>query len=101
MTADRPVAEDSLIAPRMVEDTVVLSLQDLLPDAGGEVVIHGVGVGAVGVATDQTVTATGTADAHVTAAGEDVSGFRYYQLDSGITLYCSADTSLVLGPDIA
>lgn len=101
MTPDRPLAEDSPIAPRAAEDTVVLSLQDLLPDAGGEVVIHGVGLGAVGVATDQAVTATGTADAHVTAAGEDVSGFRYYQLDGGITLYCAADTSLLLGPDIA
>lgn len=81
-------------------DTVVLNLQDLLPDAGGEVVIHGAGL-ALGLATDRTVTATGTAAAHVTAAGENVAGFRYYQFDGGITLYCAADTSLLLGPDIA
>lgn len=99
MTADR--GEELLIAPRMTDDTVVLSLQDLLPDAGGEVVIHGTGVGAVGVMTDSAVTATGTAEEHVTAAGENVSGFRYYQLEAGITLYCPADTSLLLGPDIA
>ena len=30
----------------------------------------------------------------VTAAGEDVFGFRHYQLDGGITLYCPAETSL-------
>lgn len=81
-------------------ETVVLDLKDLLPDAGGEIVIHGSGLGMIGVSTQLAVTATGTAEAHVTAAGEDVSGFRYYQLDGGITLYCPAETSLVLGPDI-
>lgn len=81
-------------------DTVVLDLEDLLPDSGGEIVIHGAGLGLIGVSTAQAVMATGTADSHVTAAGEDVSGFRYYQLDGGITLYCPAETSLVLGRDI-
>ncbi len=81
-------------------DTVVLDLKDLLPDSGGEIVIHGTGVGTIGVSTGQVVTATGMAEPHVTAAGEDVSGFRYYQLDGGITLYCQADTSLLLGPEI-
>lgn len=81
-------------------ETVVLELKDLLPDSGGEIVIHGTGLGIIGVSTSLAVTATGTADTHVTAAGEDVSGFRYYQLDGGITLYCPAETSLVLGPEI-
>lgn len=81
--------------------TIMLDLNDLLPDSGGEIVIHSAGLGMIGVSTGQTVTATGMTDAHVTAAGEDVSGFRYYQLDGGITLYCPADTSLVLGPEIA
>ncbi len=80
-------------------ETVVLDLKDLLPDSGGEIVIHGTGLGMV-VSTSQTVTATGTAETHVTAAGEDVSGFRYYQLDGGITLYCPAETNLLLGPEI-
>lgn len=101
MSAETPIADEPSIAPREATETVVLALQDLLPDSGGEIVIHGGGFSAVGVATDQAVTASGTADAHVTAAGEDVSGFRYYQLDGGLTLYCPADTSLLLGPDIA
>ncbi len=82
-------------------DSVVLDLQDLLPDSGGEIVIHSAGLGIIGVSTGQTVTATGMTETHVTAAGEDVSGFRYYQLDGGITLYCPAETSLVLGPEIS
>lgn len=101
MTAEPQPLHEAGIAPRDGEGIVVLALQDLLPDAGGEIVIHGASLGAVGVTTDNAVMATGMADAHVTAAGENVAGFRFYQLDSGITLYCSADTSLLLGPDIA
>lgn len=85
------------IAP---SDTVVLDLQDLLPDSGGEIVIHAARGDTIGVSTAQAVTGTGMADSHVTAAGEDVSGFRYYQLAGGITLYCQAGTSLLLGPEI-
>lgn len=81
--------------------TIVLDLKDLLPDSGGEIVIHGAGLGMISVSTAQAVTATGMTDAHVTAAGEDVSGFRYYQLDGGITLYCPSETSLLLGPEVA
>lgn len=80
-------------------DTMVLDLKDLLPDSGGEIVIHGAGLGIIGVSTGQAVTATGMAETHVTAAGEDVSGFRYYQLDAGITLYCPALTSLQVEPE--
>jgi hypothetical protein len=76
-------------------ETVILDLQDLLPDSGGEIVLRGAGLGLV-ISTGQAVTATGTADGHVTASGEDVSGYRYYQLDGGITLYCEADASLML-----
>jgi hypothetical protein len=81
-------------------DTVVLDLKDLLPDSGGEIVIHSAGLGMIGVSTGQTVTATGMTESHVTAAGENVSGFRYYQLEGGITLYCPADTSLRLEPEV-
>lgn len=80
-------------------ETVVLDLKDLLPDSGGEIVIRSAGLGIIGVSTAQTVTATGMSENHVTAAGENVSGFRYYQLDGGITLYCPADTSLRLEPE--
>ena len=79
---------------------VILKLEDLLPDPGGEIVVRSTGLEAIGVVTNLPVTETGTAAAHVTAAGEDVAGFRFYRLDGGPTLYCAADTSLVLGPDL-
>lgn len=90
-------AEAPAIIPE--SDTLVLDLQDLLPDSGGEIVIHGAGIG-LAVSTGQIVTATGTAESHVTASGEDVSGYRYYQLESGITLYCMADVTLSLRSDL-
>lgn len=81
-------------------EPVVLNLRDLLPDSGGEIVLHSAGLGLV-LSTDQTIRATGTTGSHVTAAGEDVSGYRFYQLEGGITLYCQADTSLLLNPGLA
>jgi hypothetical protein len=92
--------ETAAVAPLSLADesgAVMLELSDLLPDAGGEIVVHATGVGTIGISTGQSVTASGTAEMHVTAAGEDVSGFRYYQLAGGITLYCQ--TNLLLGPD--
>ncbi len=77
----------------------MLQLSDLLPDSGGEIVLRMAGVETLAVTTEQAVAATGLADAHVTAAGENVAGLRYYQLDSGVTLYCSSDTNLLFGAE--
>jgi hypothetical protein len=87
------------LAPASGPGTVVLELNDLLPDSGGEIVLRMTGVGTLAVATDQAVAATGLAEAHVTAAGENVAGLRYYQLDGGVTLYCSSDTNLLFGAE--
>jgi hypothetical protein len=86
--------DPALIAPE--SQTITLDLRDLLPDSGGEIVIRGGGLGLT-VNTSQAVTATGMSDAHVTASGEDVSGYRYYQLDGGLRLYSDADITLSLG----
>ena len=83
------------------DDSMVLALADLLPDAQGEIVIHSGGIGRIDVITDRAITATGTTAEHVTAAGEDVSGYRFYTLDSGVTLYCPNDTTIVLGREAA
>lgn len=90
-------AEAPAIMPE--SETLVLDLRDLLPDSGGEIVIHGGGLG-LAVSTGLNLTAAGTAETHVTASGEDVSGYRYYQLEGGITLYCMADATLLLRPDL-
>jgi hypothetical protein len=96
-TDPSPSAESPL--PALDEGTVVLELSDLLPDSGGEIVLRMTGVETLAVTTEQAVAATGLADAHVTAAGENVAGLRYYQLDGGVTLYCSSETNLLFGAE--
>jgi hypothetical protein len=84
----------------MADPVMVLSLADLVPDIGGEVAIQSFGVPAVGIeaAESVSVTASGTASSHVTAAGENVSGYRFYSFDNGITLYFPPDMVVLLTP---
>ena len=47
--------------------------------------------------------ANGRAQAHVTATGEDVSGFKFVRFDNGLTLYFEEGLHLILasGPAAA
>jgi hypothetical protein len=70
------------------DDLLTLRLGDLMQDDNGEVVLfNDSGLRAMAVATDAHVVAEGASEHHVTAAGEDVSGFRYVTFDNGLTLY--------------
>ncbi len=75
------------------QTTISLSLEELLPDKGNEIVLEG-SVDGVVIVTDQPVVASGTAQPHVTASGVDVTGYNYYALQSGVTLY--AESSLIV-----
>lgn len=79
------------------EGAVALDLADLLPDSGGEIVVRMSGMDTLTVTTDRAVASTGTVEAHVTASGENVAGYRFYQLDDGLTLYCASEASLLFG----
>ncbi|HET6470177.1 MAG TPA: hypothetical protein VFG43_17510 [Geminicoccaceae bacterium] len=69
-------------------DVVTLELGDLISDHNGEVVLfNDSGLRALAIATDAHLVAEGAAERHVTAAGEDVSGFRFMSFDNGLTLY--------------
>lgn len=73
---------------------ITLSVQDLLPADDGSVIFE----------TDLQVTLTdaagivarGTAPVESIAGGQDVSGFQYFALDTGVTLYLPPDTTLTL-----
>ncbi len=70
------------------DDLLTLRLGDLMQDDNGEVVLfNDSGLRAMAVATDAHVVSEGASEHHVTAAGEDVSGFRYVTFDNGLTLY--------------
>ena len=71
-----------------VDDQVVLSLNELLPDPNGDVVLfNDAGPVAVNIMTDVPITETGTADHYVTSSGVDVSGYHYCTFEAGVTIY--------------
>lgn len=83
-------AESSSLAPVIAEDDqlLTLNLSDLIQDDNGEVVLfNDSGLRSLAVATDAGIVAEGSSGQHVTAAGEDVSGFHYVTFDTGLTLY--------------
>lgn len=76
---------------------VVIALADLVRDSNGEVVLfNDSGLRSLGLATDARVIDEGEVAHHVTAAGEDVSGFRFTLFEGGLKLFYPADTDLIL-----
>ena len=78
-----------------VGEAVLLELADLLPDASGEVVLFAGDDLPVNIVTDQPITEAGIAEAHVTAAGVDVTGHHFYSFESGLTVYSPTDVLIV------
>ena len=85
-----------------VNDQMVLSLSDLLPDGRGEVVLFNeAGPLSVNITTDSRVTETGTADHYVTSAGVDVSGYHFCTFEAGLTIYYPPEIDLLVTADHA
>ncbi len=78
---------------------LTLSLNDLIPDAHGEVVILNHGGGEIAVITGQEIAASGVEDAHVTAAGLDVTGYAFLTFSGGITVFYPADHQILVTAD--
>ncbi len=76
-------------------ETVLLELADLLPEASGEVVLFADDTLPLNIVTDLPVTDAGIAEAHVTAAGVDVTGLHFYSFESGLTVYSPTDVLIV------
>jgi hypothetical protein len=75
--------------------SLVLGLEDLLPDVEGEVVVHVEDDLAVSLVTNESLASSGIADHHVTASGVDVDGLYYYSFANGLTLYSDTDIVIV------
>ena len=74
-----------------------LVLADVVCDANGEaVVFNDSGLRTLAIRTEAAVAAEGRAQQHVTAGGEDVSGFSYVRFDNGVTLYYPEGLDLIL-----
>ena len=93
--ADILILDPGTTLNQATEETVLLELEDLLPDASGEVVLFAGEELPVNIVTDEPLTDAGIAEAHVTAAGVDVTGLHFYSFESGITLYSPTDLLIV------
>jgi hypothetical protein len=84
------------------EPPLILALDDLVQDENGEVVLfNDSGLRALAVSTETMVIEEGEAGRHVTAAGEDVSGFRYIAFANGLRLYYQHGLDLIVTDDSA
>lgn len=76
---------------------VELALADLVSDANGEVVIfNDSGFRTLALHTESAVVADGRVGAHVTASGEDVSGFNYVAFENGVKVYFQEGLDLIV-----
>jgi hypothetical protein len=75
----------------------MVALGDLIRDQHGEVVLfNDSGLRALALSTTTIVIEEGLAGRHVTAAGEDVSGFRYLTFANGLKLYYQQGLDIVI-----
>jgi hypothetical protein len=77
------------------DEALVLSLEDLLPDVEGTVVMLTDENLPVNLMTDEPLAGSGVVDEHVSAGGLDVEGLFYYSFANGLTLYSDTDIVIV------
>jgi hypothetical protein len=79
---------------------VRLAMADLIGDINGEVVVfNDSGLRSLTIQTHAAVVNQGRAEAHITAGGEDVTGFNFVTFDNGVTLYFQEGLDLVIAAD--
>jgi hypothetical protein len=94
---DAPESAAAPLPATTAETGAELSLADLISDDGGEIVFfNDSGFRTLSIETDSTVMSKGQKGSHVTAGGEDVSGFNYITFDNGLTLYFEEGLDLIL-----
>ncbi|HWA46257.1 MAG TPA: hypothetical protein VHA10_23775 [Hypericibacter adhaerens] len=78
-------------------DHITLSLNDLLPDANGEiVVVSPQGQLHLNIVTDLQISESGIADSHLTADGTDVNGLSFFTFEGGMRLYYSPEVEITI-----
>lgn len=90
------------VAALPAEDNyLILRMDELLPDSGGEVVLmDDVGEG-FAIVTHDHISGQGIAEPHITASGLDVNGYSFTTFDSGITIFYPSESKLLVLPDSA
>jgi hypothetical protein len=89
--------DENLAATEGDADRIVLSLEDLLPDANGEIVVLSQqGQLHLNLMTDLRVCESGVATSHVMADGLDVHGLSFYAFEGGTRVYYSSDVEITI-----
>lgn len=83
------------------ENFLILRMDELLPDSGGEVVLLDDAGEGFAIVTQDHVAGQGVAEPHVTASGLDVNGFSFTTFDSGITIFYPSESKLLVVPETA
>ena len=93
--------EQPIASPSSEDDYLILRMDELLPDSGGEVVLmDDVGEG-FAIVTQDHISGQGIAEPHITASGLDVNGYSFTSFDSGITIFYPHESKLLVLPDSA
>lgn len=83
--------------PAEQETPLRLSLDDLIADEHGEIVIHSEGIEVINL-VGAIVTHAGVVDFHITAGGDDVAGFQFLTFENGVTLYYEPSLKIQISP---
>lgn len=92
---DEAPIDDSVVASR--EEVLTLDLSDLLRDSNGEIVLFNDShLPALAVRAESAPVESGEVGSHVTAAGDDVTGYRFVAFDNGTKLFYQDSMNLVI-----
>ena len=96
----KPLPHDAAVdelAALQREDVLTLELSDLVSDSNGEIVLFNDShLPALAVRADTPPVESGAVGSYVTAAGDDVSGYRFVAFDNGTKLFYQDSTDLVI-----
>jgi hypothetical protein len=86
-----------LVAADGREDVLTLELTDLVTDSNGEIVLFNDShLPALALRAESPPVASGELGSHVTAAGDDVTGYRFVAFDDGTKLIFQDSLDLVI-----
>ena len=99
MLLDRAELDRTMDPADVVDLRVSLTLEELLPDDAGEVVLIAAEDVPIDLLSRETMTEAGIAPEHVTLGGMEVTGLHYYSFESGLTVYSPVDLLILDDPN--
>ncbi len=98
MLLDSAALERAATLSDTVDLRVSLTLEELLPDDAGEVVLIAAEDIPIDLLSSEALTGAGIALEHVTMGGMEVTGLHYYSFESGLTVYSPVDLLILDDP---